>query len=102
MPAVSKSQQRFFGMVHACQKQGKCASSKISKTAHSISKKDAKDFAKTSHAGLPEKVEHLAFKDWLYELELANAEICKSQGKPAGTSALGLGTCGDHKPLPPT
>jgi hypothetical protein len=56
IPSVSKAQQKLFGMVHACQKNGSCASPKISKIAHSIKFKDAKDFASTKHKGLPEKV----------------------------------------------
>ena len=55
MPSSSKSQQRLFGMVHACQKHGKCASPEVSKIADSIKEKDATDFAKTKHDGLPEK-----------------------------------------------
>jgi hypothetical protein len=55
MPSVSKKQQRFFGMVHACQKTGKCASPEVKKTAGSISYKDADEFASTKHKGLPEK-----------------------------------------------
>lgn len=55
MPAKSKSQQRFMGMVHACQKSRKCASGEVSKVAKSIKKKDAEDFARTKHKGLPEK-----------------------------------------------
>lgn len=53
--SVSKSQQRFMGMVHACQKSGKCASGEVSKVAKSMKKKDAEDFARTKHKGLPEK-----------------------------------------------
>jgi len=56
MPAKSKAQQRFFGMVHAAQKGEKPASGKVAKVAKSISKKDAKDFASTKQKGLPEKV----------------------------------------------
>jgi len=56
MPSRSKSQQRLFGMVHACQKTGKCASPEVEKLAGEIGKKDAKDFAKTKHKGLPNKV----------------------------------------------
>ena len=56
MPAKSKSQQRLFGMVHACQKKGVCPSEEVKKIAKSISKKDAEDFAKTKHKGLPNKV----------------------------------------------
>jgi len=58
MPAKSKSQQKFFGMVHAVQ-TGKLSPSKVSKkvkdTAKNIKKKDAKDFASTKHKGLPNK-----------------------------------------------
>jgi hypothetical protein len=54
--AVSKKQQRFMGMVHAAQKGAKPASKEVAKTAKSMGKKDAKDFAKTKHKGLPEKV----------------------------------------------
>ena len=67
MPAKSKKQQRLFGMVHACQKYGKCKSKKVKKIAHDISKKDAEDFARTDHADLPEKVKkesYYSFKTW--------------------------------------
>jgi hypothetical protein len=58
MPAVSKAQQRFMGMVHATQKGDMETPSKDVKTvAKSISKQDAKDFASTPHKGLPTKVE---------------------------------------------
>jgi len=69
MPAKSKSQQRLFGMVHACQKRGKCASDQIKKIAKSISKKDAEDFAKTKHKDLPNKVKkkkkRMSFKEYV-------------------------------------
>ena len=58
MPAVSKSQQRFMGMVHATQKGDmENPSPEVSKAADSMSDKDAKDFASTSHKGLPDKKE---------------------------------------------
>lgn len=63
MPSVSKSQQRFFGMVHDCQKNGKCASSEVEKVAKSISYNDADKFASTKHKGLPNKKK--SFKEWL-------------------------------------
>jgi len=59
MTAKSKSQQRLFGMVHQCQKTGKCASPAVSKTAKSISFDDAGEFASTKHKGLPEKKENV-------------------------------------------
>ena len=55
MPAVSKKQQRFFGMVRAAQKGEGASSPEVAKVAASIKKKDAKDFASTKHKGLPEK-----------------------------------------------
>ena len=55
--AKSKSQQRFFGMVRATQKgEMEGGSSEVSKAATSMSKSDVKDFAKTKHKKLPEKV----------------------------------------------
>ena len=54
--SVSKSQQRFFGMVRATQKgETKAPSSEVARVASSIKKSDAKDFAKTKHKGLPDK-----------------------------------------------
>jgi len=57
MPAVSRKQQRFFGMVRQAQKEGqaKAASPEVARVASSIKKSDAKDFASTKHKGLPEK-----------------------------------------------
>ena len=53
--SVSKSQQRFFGMVRGCQEEGDCPSDKVSKTAAEMGESDVEDFAKTKHKGLPEK-----------------------------------------------
>ena len=58
MPAVSKAQQRFMGMVRATQKgEMKNPSQEVLDAAKSMKKKDAKDFASTKHKGLPEKKE---------------------------------------------
>ena len=59
MPSKSKQQQKFMGMVHALQKgdmKPSDASQSVKDAAKSMSKKDAKDFASTSHKGLPKKV----------------------------------------------
>ena len=57
MPAVSKAQQRFMGMVRAVQKgEMENPSQEVLDAANSMKKKDAKDFASTKHKGLPEKV----------------------------------------------
>jgi len=55
--SVSKSQQRFFGMVRQAQKTGekKATSPEVARVASSIKMKDAKKFASTKHKGLPEK-----------------------------------------------
>ena len=56
MPAVSKAQQRFMGMVHAVKKGDMPAPSpEVAQAAASMKNKDAKDFASTKHKGLPEK-----------------------------------------------
>jgi hypothetical protein len=70
MPAVSKAQQRFMGMVHAVQKGDMEAPSKeVEKAADSMTDKDAKDFASTSHKGLPNKKENMKItKERLKEL----------------------------------
>ena len=52
--AVSKKQQRFFGMVHSAQSGNKPVSKEIAKVAKSMSKQDVTDFAKTKHKNLPE------------------------------------------------
>ena len=56
MPAQSKSQQRFFGVVKAMQKGDIPKKGKAGKIAKSMSKGDVDDFASTKHKGKPEKV----------------------------------------------
>ena len=59
MPSKSKQQQKFMGMVHSLQKgdmKSSDASPSVKKAAQSMSDKDAKDYASTSHKGLPKKV----------------------------------------------
>jgi hypothetical protein len=70
MPAQSKAQQRFMGMVHAVQKGDMEAPSKeVEKAADSMTKKAATDFASTSHKGLPNKKESMKItKERLKEL----------------------------------
>lgn len=62
MPAVSKQQQKFMGLVHAVQK-GDIPASDVSPEAQKVAKdmdpKDVKDFASTSHKGLPSKKEQI-------------------------------------------
>ncbi len=56
MPAQSKSQQRFFGVVKAMQKGDIPKKGKAGKVAKTMSKDDVDDFASTKHKGKPEKV----------------------------------------------
>lgn len=61
MPARSKRQQRFFGLVRAAQK-GRLdnPSADVAEAARSMSVQDVKDFAATSHDRLPEAVDKQA------------------------------------------
>ena len=67
MPAVSKKQQRLFGIIRAIKKgvfKGK-KTSKVQRIASSISDEDSKKMASTKHEGLPEKIK----EDYVKELE---------------------------------
>jgi hypothetical protein len=56
MPAVSKAQQRFMGMVYATKKGDMTnPSPEVAQAASSMKKSDAKDFASTKHKKLSEK-----------------------------------------------
>ena len=77
MPAVSKKQQRFFGMVRAAQKgEMDNPSKEVLDVADDISMKDAKKFAKTKHKGLPEKK---------VAKEETNPRIPRKKGQPANS-----------------
>jgi len=56
MPASSKSQQRFFGVVKAMQKGDIPKKGRAGKIAKQMSKKDVDKYASTKHKGKPEKV----------------------------------------------
>ena len=56
MPALSKKQQRFFGIVRAIQKGEQAPTTpETAKAAEDMKKTDVKKFASTKHKGLPEK-----------------------------------------------
>ena len=56
MPAVSKKQQKFFGIVRAIQKGEQAPTTpETAKAAADMKKTDVKKFASTKHKGLPEK-----------------------------------------------
>ena len=78
MPALSKKQQRFFGIVRAIQK-GEIAPTtpETAKAAATMKKKDVKDFASTKHKGLPEKKKEVK--------EESNPRIPRKKGQPANS-----------------
>ena len=56
MPAVSKKQQKFFGIVRSVQKGEQSPTTpEVAKAASTMKKGDVKKFASTKHKGLPEK-----------------------------------------------
>jgi len=77
--ALSKAQQRFMGMVYAT-KKGKMAapSPEVAKAAASMTGKEAKDFAKTKHKGLPEKKE---VKEGATEMPMSPEELALQKKK---------------------
>ena len=91
MPAVSKKQQRFFGMVRAAQKgEMENPSPEISKVAATTSMSSVKKFAKTKHKGLPEKkVASEGVVDAIKKIKLNKSKVKKSpySGRDAGAIA---------------
>ena len=91
MPAVSKKQQRFFGMVRAAQKgEMENPSPEISKVAATTSMSSVKKFAKTKHKGLPEKkVASEGVVDAIKKIKLYKTKVKKSpySGRDAGAIA---------------
>jgi hypothetical protein len=92
MPSKSKSQQRLFGMVRACQKTGNCASPEVEKIADSMTKKDAKEFAKTNHKGLPNKAKKRKkvkkFSEWIDEKNEAFDDFSLDKSKAGQAEKL--------------
>ena len=76
MPAVSKKQQKFFGIVRAIQK-GEIAPTtpETAKAAEDMKKGDVKKFASTKHKGLREKKIE----------EESNPRIPRKKGQPANS-----------------
>lgn len=66
--AVSKQQQKFFGVVSAMQKGDIPKKGKAGKAAKEMTKKDVKDFASTKHKGLPKKVEDKKIEESLSKI----------------------------------
>ena len=95
MPAKSKQQQKFMGIVHAIQKGDAKASDyskEIRAVAKSMKKKDVKDFADTDRKGLPKKVKEALLSEnpaAMAAAAMATVKMKNAQGKQIkGTSAL--------------
>ena len=76
MPAVSKKQQKFMGIVRSIQTgdaDSKNFTPRVQAVAKNMKKKDVKDFASTKHKGLPMKKEML---DKLKEMVRVELESC--------------------------
>ena len=79
--ALSKKQQRFFGIVRAAQKgtfKGE-TTPQVQRAAASMTKKDVKKFASTKHKGLPEKKVKVAFVSGPYAADfnrIRRSDLC--------------------------
>lgn len=78
--AVSQAQQRFMGMVYAAKKGKPAASPEVAKAAKEITKKEAKNFASTTHKGLPEKVKE--------EMECGSDDKKKKNGEEQDSRSM--------------
>lgn len=87
MPAVSKKQQRFFGLVHAYQ-SGKLPASKASpavkRVAKTISNADAKKYASTPHKNITEKLKEILRSPKYIEETINDMVESNSSGKIRG------------------
>lgn len=89
MPAESKKQQRFFGLVKAIQEGKATGSSKAKEVAESMPHKAVRDYAATNHEDLPESKsswdKSALSPEWQYLLNTA-----------ALSAGLGLGGAGAY------
>ena len=89
MPASSKKQQKFMGMVHALQK-GELSPSKVSdkikKVAGKIDYSDAKDYASTDHDNLPDEVDETKVRQLIKKMV---REMMKEGGPGSGPQGNG-------------
>lgn len=83
MPAKSKKQQRFFGLVKSIQEGKSTGSDKAKDVAKDMSKKDVSDFASTKTDKLPES-----------KKEALDADIEDLLGYGLASTAAGLGAGG--------
>jgi hypothetical protein len=75
MPAKSKQQQKFFGVVKAMQSGDILKKGTAGKVASSMSKAEVDKFASTSHNKLPKKVREALVKMIREELAALNEQL---------------------------
>ena len=102
--AVSRKQQKFFGIVRAIQKgELKPTTPETAKAAATMKRKDVKDFASTDHKGLPEQLNYDSVRDFNADsndrngtgnyvdrstsgmIEESNPRIPRKKGQPANS-----------------
>ena len=92
MPAVSKKQQKFFGIVRAIQK-GEMAPTtpETAKAAEDMKKGDVKKFASTKHKGLPEKKkikEQVSYIQFTKKAKESSARVAKNKERQREVNAM--------------
>ena len=92
MPAVSKKQQKFFGIVRSVQKGEQSPTTpEVAKAASDMKKGDVKKFASTKHKGLPEKkmskesVNEEGYDHYKDKMAVAGIDISSPKKKDATT-----------------
>ena len=87
MPAKSKQQQKFFGVVRSMQKGDTPKKGEAGEVADDMKKTDVKKMASTKHKGLPKKVTKKEIKEMIRqelistikEVKMTPAKVQKAQ-----------------------
>ena len=100
MPALSKKQQKFFGIVRAIQKgEQDPTTPETAKAAADMKKGDVKKFASTKHKGLPEKKvtkedaqknfkEQLTYKHFVNKAKESSVRVSKNKERQREVNAM--------------
>jgi Protein of unknwon function (DUF3008) len=86
MPAESKKQQRFFGLVKSIQEGKATGSGKAQEAADSMSEESVRDFARTSHEDLPESKKE--------SMDPNTEDLLKTMAISSGVGLGGVGVYG--------
>ena len=102
MPAVSKKQQQFFGIVRAIQKGEQAPTTpETAKAAADMKKSDVKKFASTKHKGLPKFINTMKKKTKSMNegsLHKWFKGSSSKDGKPGWVNVKTGGTCASDEP----